>query len=75
MGDEGLELNESHAAKTTLSETGGPGGGPLADDSKAVAQFCGRLRHAGFTSNQLKQINNALRECGLEIVAGESVGG
>ena len=44
-------------------------------NSAIYAAFCERLRLAGFTSNQLMQIDDALRECGLEVVAMESVSG
>ena len=71
MGDEGLELNESHAVKTILSESGGPAGGPIDPVSTKYIRFCEQLRAAGFTAGQLQTIAAAFTDNGLQIVAAD----
>ena len=65
---------EKHGVSETFRESGNHGGN-IGTNSDRYAEFVKQLRAAGFNGQQLKQINNALRECGLEVVAVESVSG
>ena len=71
MGDEGLELNESHAAKTTFSETGGPAGGP---QPETLARFIAELRARGFNAEQIRAIDSAMVAAGVVLVETENAG-
>ena len=70
-----VEELEPTSKNTGFGGSPNTGGLPGGLRPETLARFIAELRAAGFNGQQLKQIDNALRECGLEVVAVEPVGG
>lgn len=63
----GIEPTSKNIGSNGHWVDGGPAGGPLGDETACFAAFCERLKAAGFTAGQLREIDDALRECGLAV--------
>jgi len=65
-------VNQAKHGVFEPSPKSGNMGGNIGDDSDRFTHFCALLTERGFTGEQLTEIDNALTETGLRIVAIEA---